>query len=151
MSDFRRKIMDISRVLVSLLFLGILATSMGSSADRLIGELLDKATLLSGQSSSQATLLTALGDPSKAPENRENMTPGERSESHQTNSQMMPLIIGQDKPPSRSKAGAVERGDSGARLTVSVIQYPPLTTSAAVSSSLGKKFTLVGARPSGTS
>ncbi|MFH1687811.1 MAG: hypothetical protein ABIE70_09860 [bacterium] len=151
MNDFSRKIVDISRIVLSLLFLGVLVTSMGSSADRLFGELLDEAVLLSGGPGLGTTSLATTDDPVPAPEGRGKMAPGERSESHRSNSQITPLIIGQDKPPSRLKAAIVDCAESALRRAVDVSQTAVLSTSAAVNSSLGRQFTLVGARPSGTS
>lgn len=152
MKEISRKIGEVCRAALAAVFLVILVSAAGDATGRLSREV----SLSLGWGNNQSSRPTRLDGtfqkstrPDDAPSDR--MTRDSRREHRTTSCQITAVILQWDK--SESWPRLVQDAESTPVLPVPTCCGDRLliTNTCQVSSSLGRQFTLVGARPSGTS
>jgi hypothetical protein len=153
MKDISRKIIDTCRLGLSLVFLAILATAVGRNADALFASVAQEVHWSHSGTTAKLAPDVATDEQIPPKSNRgEKMSPdGKQERSGATPSHITPVILQWDKSDSRLKTSRDDNDRVIRRAAVEGAARPLRTTPAQVSASLGRQYTLVGARPSGTS
>jgi len=150
MKELSRKIFDASRLILALLLLGALAGAVGgSSAERLMAVI---ETADAGDRIAVAAHLRAAADDDPAGDPAAgNMTPGQRRQMPVSQSQLAAVMVPQVQTETRVRADARPEAVSQAERPAPPVVTAARSTVAESSPETGRRFTLVGSRPSGTS
>jgi len=152
MKEISHKIGEICRFVLAVAFLGVLVSAAGDATGRLTGEISASLGWNSTDVGTETGVEASTSD-SARPDNvpSDNMTHDSRRDHRSASSQITAVILQWDKSESRPRLTQDSECAPASPASTCCGGQPLLTNACQVSSSLGRQFTLVGARPSGTS
>lgn len=152
MKELSHRIMEYSRLGLTVLVLGVLVSAVGGSVERVAADL-EAATVQwvsSAGGESMRAVVVDTPDDTEPPGGNMNRTGHSRNPI--SSPHLTPVILpAPDKTENRVRKALVQPAIEAPQPVISMRQDRAQTTPSLVDSQLGRQFTLVGARPSGTS
>jgi hypothetical protein len=146
MNDLNLRLTDHSRLAATLLLVGTLVLGLAAGADWLRDYLssADACGADAGFIMAQETRESGSGD-------GEGMMPNGRTKAEPSGCCLVPVILKSDNSNNRLRSAGKTVAETSAVPQLRLDRRPTMTSSSRIHSGLGRQFTLVGARPSGTS